>query len=289
MSYLSHLPLACPIDGLALRLDGASLRCDNNHSFDIAKQGYVNLLPVQFKSSKQPGDSRAMVQARQRVLDSGLFGGVADVVSDCVMHGLDGQDGNHRLIVDAGCGDGYYLCHMQRRIDKRAPSSPTKFLCLDISKDAIVAAARRGKGLDVGWVVATNKCFPVVHGEVGVIVCGFGFPVWEHWAAIQISGQRVVTFDPCAKHLIELREHIYPSVEMKSSEPSAQAKSCGYKLGNEQRVQYTVDKVDRTQVMDVLEMTPHGRRLSEEARQRIQAVDALALTVDIVVRTYILQ
>ena len=63
----------CPLCQQALLLDEKSYRCANNHSFDQAKQGYVNLLPVQFKHSKEPGDNKAMVQARRAFLDKGYY------------------------------------------------------------------------------------------------------------------------------------------------------------------------------------------------------------------------
>ena len=63
----------CPLCQQALLLNEKSYRCENNHSFDQAKQGYVNLLPVQFKHSKEPGDNKAMVQARRAFLDKGYY------------------------------------------------------------------------------------------------------------------------------------------------------------------------------------------------------------------------
>ena len=64
--------LVCPVCQNPLIQNGKNLSCEKNHSFDQAKQGYVNLLPVQFKHSKAPGDNKEMVVARRAFLDKGF-------------------------------------------------------------------------------------------------------------------------------------------------------------------------------------------------------------------------
>ena len=63
----------CPVCGSFLQDDGISYRCDKNHTFDISKDGYVNLLLADQKSSKEPGDSREAVVSRRAFLDSDYF------------------------------------------------------------------------------------------------------------------------------------------------------------------------------------------------------------------------
>ena len=69
--------LACPLDGEPLYLEGNTWRCAARHAFDVARQGYVNLLPVQHKNSRDPGDNQAMVEARRDFLDAGHYAPVA--------------------------------------------------------------------------------------------------------------------------------------------------------------------------------------------------------------------
>jgi 23S rRNA m(1)G-745 methyltransferase (EC 2.1.1.51) len=73
MSALPFTALACPLDGAPLQRQGGSLRCPEGHCFDLAAQGYVNLLPVQNKRSLDPGDSKEMVAARRRFLEAGHY------------------------------------------------------------------------------------------------------------------------------------------------------------------------------------------------------------------------
>ena len=97
--------LACPIDGLKLNKEKQCYQCANGHSFDIAKQGYVNLLPVQHKKSKNPGDSKAMVQARTHFLNMGFYKPIADFLSNIIIQKINENSDN--CIFDAGCGEGY--------------------------------------------------------------------------------------------------------------------------------------------------------------------------------------
>ena len=84
MNIIKAHNLACPIDGLQLEPHEKQLVCENGHVFDIARQGYVNLLPVQHKRTKHPGDSKAMVLARTQFLNSGIYKHIAKKLTELV-------------------------------------------------------------------------------------------------------------------------------------------------------------------------------------------------------------
>ena len=90
MNITPFQALACPLDGGPLRRQGTSWRCDAGHCFDIAAQGYTNLLPVQQKRSRDPGDSKEMVAARRRYLNAGFYQPIAELVSRAVLADLPG-------------------------------------------------------------------------------------------------------------------------------------------------------------------------------------------------------
>ena len=83
--------LACPLDGLPLTRHDRQLLCPDGHSFDIARQGYANLLPVQHKKSRHPGDSQAMVEARVAFLDSGAYAPIAEQLAQSAAAVLPAQ------------------------------------------------------------------------------------------------------------------------------------------------------------------------------------------------------
>src|SRR5262245_6102781 len=138
--------LLCPVRNcrLALAREERRLFCANGHSFDVARSGYVNLLQPQDRRSNRPGDSDAAVAARRRLHDRGatapLLGGIGAMIGDLP----------HDAVLDAGCGDGFYLGNLAGRYGFSAHG-------IDISVPAIDAAARRFPGCE--WIVANADRF----------------------------------------------------------------------------------------------------------------------------------
>jgi len=138
--------LLCPVRGCQSPLVREERRvvCPRNHSFDLARSGYVNLLQPQDKRSKQPGDTTAAVAARRRLHDRGITGPLLDAILEMTKAG--GDD----VVLDAGCGDGFYLGTGAERAGFRACG-------VDISIPAVEAAARRYRGCE--WIVANADRF----------------------------------------------------------------------------------------------------------------------------------
>ncbi len=175
--------LCCPLCGQAFVELDKPLRCPEGHSFDVARQGYVNLLPVQHKKSKAPGDSKEMVDARQCFLDSGVYLPIAQMLLRTVDSLLPNGD---VTLLDAGCGEGYYLNYLAAHLNNESAS----LIGVDISKPAIVAAARRNKAIT--WIVGSNKQLPVVPASLDVIICMFGYPMYEAFAKVLKPGGKVL-------------------------------------------------------------------------------------------------
>jgi 23S rRNA (guanine745-N1)-methyltransferase len=130
-----HEPLAYHERGLA---------CPRGHSFDIARSGYVNLLQPNDRRSKQPGDTAAAVAARRRLHDRGVTAPLLEAIG--ALAGIDRDD----VVLDVGCGDGYYLGTIALETGCEAHG-------IDISVPAVDAAARRYP--DCEWVVGNADRF----------------------------------------------------------------------------------------------------------------------------------
>ena len=264
--------LACPLDGAPLQRSGQAWRCAGGHSFDIARQGYTHLLPVQKKRSQDPGDSKEMVAARQRFLQAGLYQPIASAVSGTVIASLP-QD-TAASILDAGCGDGYYLRQLAAAVDQK----PTlELIGLDISKWAILAAARQDK-LST-WVVGSNANLPVQTGTLNCVLCMFGFPVYTEFARVLEPGGLLLQVDSGPNHLRELREVIYPA--LKAERPVATQTPDDFTVAGSRALRYQIELDDAALIADLLTMTPHLYRASPEGRARAAALTRLALTVDV--------
>lgn len=279
----AKVPLACPLDRLELRETDAGLTCGNNHTFDVAKFGYANLLPVQFKSSKDPGDSKAMVVARRALMNTGFFAKLSAQLGGIVAKEIQATTADSALIVDAGCGEGYFT-HAILEAVQSATTQSVDALGIDISKWAVQSAARRYD--KIAWAVANNKRLPVAPGRADIILSIFGFETWAPWAALQQPGQRVVVVDAGPAHLLELREHIYDDVLQHAPPLHQGATTSGYTQTDCANINYRSDPMQAGALNAILAMTPHGHRAKPDAIENLENAAPLALTIDVVVRVF---
>ncbi|MGB5397121.1 MAG: methyltransferase domain-containing protein [Gammaproteobacteria bacterium] len=284
MNILKPHKLACPIDGARLQARDKQLVCENGHSFDIARQGYVNLLPVQHKRTRHPGDSKAMVSARTAFLNAACYEPIARTLADIVqaqiaeLHVGDGE----LCLLDAGCGEGYYFDYVFKVLAQTAADTQLSFVGLDISKPAIVEAARRNK--HISWIVGTNRQPPLLPESVDIIVCVFGFQSFEGFNRVLKPGGRIILAEPGAEHLAELREIIYSDVKKTPPPALTQAEAMGFTRLEDQPLQFQVHLNSNTQINNLLIMTPHFYRASKAGRDAATRLHMLDLSIDIVFR-----
>ena len=309
MSFIPFSALACPLDGDPMHRQGQTWRCAAGHSFDIARQGYTHLLPVQHKRSRDPGDSKAMVAARQRFLNAGHYQPIAEAVSRLAL--AEQPTGDAFRCLDAGCGEGYYLRQLAAA---SAPDAALSLLGLDISKWAVLSAAKQDKGAakqeravlsatrqDQGtatresaagrqvsthgreerasWVVGSNANLPVQEGSLACVLCLFGFPVYPEFVRVLRPGGVLIQADAGPDHLRELREIIYPS--LKPERERSAAVPDGLIRQDVETIRYSLALEESQAIADLLAMTPHLYRASAEGRARAEALEALTVTIDV--------
>lgn len=260
--------------------EGNSWRCPSGHCFDVAREGYLNLLPVQRKRSLDPGDSKEMVAARRRYLAAGFYQPIADRVADWALAAVlaEAKAGATRVCLDAGCGEGFYLNTVLARA--ALAGLDLQAVGLDISKWAVLAAAKAQR--QARWLVGTNAALPIVSGTLDRVMCLFGFPVFEEFARVLKPGGEVLMVDAGPDHLRELREIIYPKLKL----PRDAALTVGeaFSLVSEETLRFPIRLGDNATISDLLVMTPHLYRAPPEGRARAAALTALDLTVDVVFR-----
>lgn len=272
MHVVPFQALTCPLDNSPLQRSESSWRCAAGHSYDIAREGYAHLLPVQNKKSRDPGDSKEMVAARRRFLNAGFYAPIANAVSRAVWEGA--HAGAIISCLDAGCGEGYYLRELAAATNA---GDRLEVLGLDISKWAVIAAAKQDKRMS--WVVGSNANLPVESASLDVVLCMFGFPVYGEFARVLKPGGVLLQVDSGPEHLRELRKIIYPT--LKPERTGVVPEPEGFDRTATVGVRYTITLETAEQIADLLAMTPHLYRATAEGRARAAALTTLSVIVDV--------
>jgi 23S rRNA (guanine745-N1)-methyltransferase len=226
--------LICPVRHcrLALTRDGGRVFCANGHSFDVARSGYLNLLQPQERRSKQPGDTTAAVVARRRLHDRGITQPLLDGIADLLR--AEAAD----RVLDAGCGEGFYLGSLARRIGFAGHG-------VDISTKAIDAAATRYPAC--AWIVGNaDRCLPYADKSFSVVMSITARMNAAEFRRVLGNGGRLLVALASPEDLIELRGIGADRVE-RTVETFAEA----FKLVETRRVT-TVANLDASGVDDVL-------------------------------------
>ena len=277
MNIIKAHNLACPIDGKPIVQTDKQFVCENGHTYDIARQGYVNLLPVHFKRSRQPGDSKAMIIARTQFLETGIYQPIADKLNEIVSAQIIND--KDVCILDAGCGEGFYFDSLMKFLSDSPSANNISLIGLDISKDAIIHANKRTK--QISWIVGTNRQPPLLDESVDIIICMFGFVSREGFEKILKPGGIIILLDPGDQHLKQLREIIYPVVNKQDTGDSKQIEIDGYILLRSEKLLFDEMISSNEQVNHLLIMTPHFYRASKEGRDAACQLSELDITVDV--------
>ena len=167
------IQVICPVCGAALAPQGAAWRCVQGHCFDVARQGYVNLLTVTQKHSRHPGDTREMVAARRAFLDAGWYAPIAKTLADLVRRFCPAAE----AVLDAGCGEGYYLSQLGWVPERWG---------IDISRDAVRYAAARDRSAH--WLTATAAHLPFADGGFDCVLSMFALTAGAEFARVLRPG-----------------------------------------------------------------------------------------------------
>jgi len=263
------LDLICPVCGKALQKTDRSFLCENRHSFDMARQGYVNLLPVQQKHSIAPGDTREQVLSRRTFLEAGHYAPIADaLITAAKKYGISGK------ILDVGCGEGYYCTRL-------ADSLGLELTGLDISKEAVRCAAAKYKG--PSWLCATAAHIPVADGSADLLTSLFAITLPEEYHRVLKENGLFFQVLAAQDHLMGLKSIIYDEILLK--EKDSVPNLPGFELLESIPVRFSF-AVEGEQVQNLFSMTPHVFRIGKNGAERLRQTQSLTDTASCVLNVY---
>lgn len=189
----------CPICKSKLNINGKSYVCGNNHSFDIAKQGYVNLLPANKKHSDNPGDTKEMVLSRRAFLESGYYDCFTDKLCEIINALFEGKE--RITIADCGCGEGYYDGKLEKL------NMNFNLFGFDISKEAVKSASGKYKKYNY----AVGSCFnmPLADNSFDLAINIFAPMVESEMSRILKKDGYMIYAVPGKSHLMGLKKLLY--------------------------------------------------------------------------------
>ena len=203
--------LACPVCGGSLQLQDRSLVCDARHSFDLAKQGYVNL----YRGKPINEYTKESFQERQTILEKGMYAHLLEEICDFLIktYGQDaaevsGADSKpaKKVLLDAGCGEGYYTREIAQRLGAQLELYGT-----DLSRDSIQLAAGTANGMgsgpaDIKWFVSDIGRLPAADKSVDYVLDIFTSANYQEFQRVLADGGYLIKVIPGEGHVKELRE-----------------------------------------------------------------------------------
>ena len=263
------MKLICPVCGNELTKKDKSYVCTQNHSFDMARQGYVNLLTVSQKHSLTPGDTREQVLSRRAFLDGGYYAPIAEALTKAAV-----DFGGEGPILDVGCGEGYYCTRLSQTL-------ALPLTGLDISKEAVRCAAARYKG--PLWLCATAAHIPVADHSAGTLTSLFALTLPEEFHRVLKEGGLFLQVLAAEDHLLGLKSVIYDRLlpRPKASHPQLP----GFEKIDSRDIRFSFT-VEGEAVRQLFAMTPHVYRVSKEGAQRLAQTQSLTDTASCVLNVY---
>jgi 23S rRNA (guanine745-N1)-methyltransferase len=280
-------PLICPICNAGLAKVDNVLKCPNSHSFDISREGYVNLLLPGQRRRKVLGDTKDMLQARRRFLDRGFYTPLSDGINEHIHgHLMEasslGESSSPTCIADLGCGEGHYVGRLSRYLDGYGVGTDARYFGADISKEAVRLAAKRYDGI---WffVGSTKQRILLAEESVGVILNVFAPRNSVEFARVSVRGGLLLVVIPHPDHLANLRSALdLLDIETDKRERVVEQMSGPFELVGEQTIGYDIT-LNQDDVSDLIQMTPNYWHISEATRQAAKAMGEIHARVGFII------
>ena len=269
------MDLICPICGSKLNTFDKSLVCSGHHCFDIARQGYVNLLRTNQSKAKRHGDDQRMVAARTAFLDAGYYAPLRDAIAAAAVEYTSGDAD----VLDAGCGEGYYTAHALHALQAQG-ASPS--VCgVDISRDALICAHRRAPELTLA--VASIAHLPVADASCDLVLNVFAPHDAAEFARVLRTNGVLLRVIPLERHLWGLKQAVYDRpYENTVPDPALP----GFTLAEQRTLRNTITLRTNADIEALFCMTPYYYKTGARDQAKLHALDTLTTETEFALLIY---
>ncbi|MBQ8027743.1 MAG: methyltransferase domain-containing protein [Clostridia bacterium] len=259
--------LLCPICKSELNRSGSSFVCDKGHCFDIAKEGYVNLLTGS-KSGSLIGDNRDMARSRKSFLDKGYFSHLSDKLCSVV------AEIHPKAVLDICCGEGYYTQAL-------AQHCKADVYGFDISKEMIRLAAKRKCNTD--FFVANMADIPIADDSIDCAVHLFAPLCEKEFLRVIKQGGYLISVCPGAKHLWEMKSVLYETpYENEELAPELP----GLTLAKVLHAGSIIHLENGEDIEALFKMTPYYYHTPSAGKEKLSCLSQLKTQTDFYIRIY---
>ncbi|WP_024833256.1 putative RNA methyltransferase [Ruminiclostridium josui] len=270
----------CPNCAKPLKRGHKQYFCSNGHCFDIAKQGYVNLLLPGHTGTGKPGDTKEMIRSRREFLDKGYYQEFSDTLNNMVLETLKTEQSDSISIFDAGCGEGYYISRLKQKFFDNNINNLDMY-GIDVSKSAIQYAGGRDK--DIHFAVASSYHVPILANSIDCILCIFAPRDEKEFKRILKPSGKLIVAAPGPKHLYSLRKFLYDSPDVIGQKGTVEE---GFNLLLHKLVSYSITINDKEDIFNLFNMTPYSRHTDDDAENKLKTIGEFTTEVDINIRVY---
>lgn len=259
--------MLCPKCFKQLHFKNRCFKCENNHSYDVSKEGYVNLL----LSKTNSGDNIELVKGRINFLSRGFYLPLVKEIINILTNNFKNE---FFKICDCGCGTGYYSKHLKEEIENAT------LIGIDISKDAIKHCAKNDKSSL--YIVASNQKIPFEDSYFDCLLHIFS-PIFQKEAKRLLNDRGIlILVTPGVKHLYELKEMLYPNPYYNKIDDEILN---DFTKVSSKILEYKID-VTLNDFLNLIKMTPYYYKTKKSDIEKITFTGTISITIEFIISVF---
>lgn len=253
------MKILCPVCKKELIKEKNTYKCINNHSFDIAKQGYLNL---NLHNSQNTGDNKLMINARNSFLEKGYYDFLRQEINKLIKE--------NDSLIDLACGEGYYTSFFKCK----------EKIGIDLSKTGLKIASKKDKST----LYLLNSIFhnPIEDKCADKIITIFAPIAKEEILRLLKDDGKFILVKPDENHLYELKQVLYDNPYKNEVEDIDIE---GLKIEKEIKVNSLIT-INKEDLNNLFMMTPYYNTSSKKDKDKLNNIDSLDLSLSFIIDIY---